>query len=83
MSTTNRIGLDTEAILSDLYAGEINASISWVWDGGIDVKLGDSLHGYAAEGRVDTFTEAAAWLRDQACAHYPDSKFARKYGGFI
>jgi len=23
------------------------------------------------------------WLRDQACAHYPDSDFAQKYGGFV
>jgi hypothetical protein len=30
-----------------------------------------------------TFAEAAAWLRDQACMHYPDSEFARKYGGFV
>jgi len=31
---------DLEKILNDLYASEINASISWIWDGGIDVKLG-------------------------------------------
>jgi hypothetical protein len=29
-----------------VYASEINASISWLWDGGIDVKLGDPLNGY-------------------------------------
>jgi hypothetical protein len=60
-----------------------SASISWLWDGGIDVKLGDPLNGYPAEEKVGTFAEAAAWLRDQACTHYPDSKFARKYGGFV
>ena len=26
--------LDIETILDDLYASEINASISWIWDGG-------------------------------------------------
>jgi hypothetical protein len=71
-----------EEILQALYDSEINASISWLWDGGIDVKRGDELNGYQAEGRVSTFAEATAWLRDQACRHYPDSGFARKYCGF-
>jgi hypothetical protein len=64
-----------EHILDDLYASEINASISWLWDGKIDVKLGDEMNGYKAEGKVSTFAEAAGWLRDQACQHYPDSGF--------
>jgi hypothetical protein len=64
-------------------ASEINASISWLWDGDIDVKLGDPLNVYVAEGKVRTFAEAATWLRDQACTHYPDSEFAREYGGFV
>ena len=74
---------DLEEILSALYESEINASISWLWDGGIDVMLGDELSGYKAEGKVSTFAEATAWLRDQACQHYPDSVFARKYCGFV
>jgi hypothetical protein len=74
---------DLEEILSALYESEINASISWLWDGGIDVGLGDELNGYDAEGQVSTFAEATAWLRDQACRHYPDSGFARKYRGFV
>jgi hypothetical protein len=49
-----------------------------LWDGGIDVKLGDALNGYDAKSKVSTFAEAAAWLRDQACTHYPDSEFASK-----
>jgi hypothetical protein len=83
MSAHDRGSIDSEAILSDLYASEINASISWLWDGGIDVRLGDPLNGYKAEAKVGTFAEAAAWLRDQACTHYPDSEFGRKYGGFV
>ena len=45
--------------------------------------LGDELSGYNAEGKVSAFAEATAWLRDQACIHYPDSGFARKYCGFV
>jgi hypothetical protein len=33
-----------EHILDDLYESEINASISCLWDGGIDVMLGDELN---------------------------------------
>jgi hypothetical protein len=75
--------MNLEEVLQDLYDSEINAVISWLWDGGIDVGLGDELNGYDVEGQVSTFAEATAWLRDQACRHYPDSEFARKYGGFV
>jgi len=74
---------DLEEILRALYESEINASISWLGDGGIDVELGDPLNGYDADGKVSTFAEATAWLRDQACRHYPDSEFARKYRRFV
>jgi hypothetical protein len=81
MSTLVRTGLDVEAILNDLYESEINASISWIWDGGFYAVLGSPKQ---AEGwAFPTIGEAVAWLRDQACAHYPDSEFARKYGGFV
>jgi hypothetical protein len=81
MSTLVRTGLDVEAILNDLYESEINASISWIWDGGFYAVLGSPKQ---AEGwAFPTIGAAVAWLRDQACAHYPDSEFARKYGGFV
>ena len=82
--------MNLEEILQALYDSEINVEISWLWDGGIDlklggvkVKLGDELNGYKAEGKVSTVAEAAVWLRDEACKHYPDSGFARKYCGFV
>ena len=37
MNKSGRI--DVEAILDDLYDSEINPEMSWLWDGGIDVKL--------------------------------------------
>ena len=39
MSTPDRTGLGIEAILNDLYASEINALISCVWDGGFYAVL--------------------------------------------
>jgi hypothetical protein len=79
MSTPSRVGLDAEAILNDLHLSKVNGSISWFGDGRIDVKLGDPLNGYDAETKVDTFAEAAEWLRDKALMHYPRSEFSRKY----
>jgi hypothetical protein len=71
---------DLEEILVNLYANAINVSISWIWDGYIDVKLGDPQDGYKAEGKVGTVTEIADWLRDQAVRHYPSSEVARQFG---
>ena len=71
---------DLEEILISLYASAISVSISWIWDGEIDVKLGDPLNGFKAEGKVGTVTEVADWLRDQAVRHYPSSEFARQFG---
>ena len=70
---------DLEEVLLSLYASAINVSISWIWDGDIDVKLGDQLNGYTAEGKVGTVTEIADWLRDQAVRHYPSSEFAKQF----
>ena len=53
-------------------------SISWLWDGDIDVKLGDPLNG-KAKGKVGTVTEIADWLRDQAVRYSPSSEFARQF----
>jgi hypothetical protein len=70
-----------KTILDDLYISEISASISWVWDGGFHVTIGAP--NQAEEWSLPTIRDAVLWLRDAACAYYPDSQFARKYGGFV
>jgi hypothetical protein len=70
--------LDIDEILNDLYASEINAPISWIWDGGFYVTLGNPKQAEGL-GLPEHLGEAVAWLRDQAIVHYPDSEFARKY----
>ena len=65
------------SILQRLYDSEINFEVSGFYDAGFDVRLGDALNGFLAEGKVETWAEAEAWLRDQALAHFPDSEFAR------
>jgi hypothetical protein len=51
--------------------------VSGFYDAGFDVRLGDHLNRFLAEGKVGTWTEVEAWLRDQALAQFPDSKFAQ------
>ena len=81
MSTPDHDCLDAETILNDLCASKINASISWIGDGGFHFVLGDPPQ---AEGwAFSTVGAAAISLRDEACAYYPDSDFAQKYGGFV
>ena len=36
-------------LLQELYNSEINLHLSWMWDAGFDVKLGDEMNGYKAE----------------------------------
>lgn len=67
-----------ERILTDLYSSEINAGLFWLWDGGINVVLGDPDEP-DAEGRANTFAEAAEWLREKAIELYPESVFAKNY----
>jgi hypothetical protein len=81
MSIPYRSGLDTEAILNDLSASKVSASISWLADGHIDVRLGDALNGFQAETKMDTLAEAAEWLRSKVLMHHPRSAFSRKYAG--
>jgi hypothetical protein len=79
MTMPERDCLDTEAILNDLHASEIDASISSRHDG-FRFVLGDPPQ---AEGcGFPTIGAAVVSLRDEACAYYPDSDFAGKYGGF-
>jgi hypothetical protein len=67
----------TMSIFQRLYNSEINFEVSGFYDAGFDVRLGDHLNGFLAEGKVETWAEAEAWLREQALAHFPDSKFAQ------
>ena len=78
----NTLGhFDIETILTDLYANEISASISWVRNDGFNVTLGSPVR--VERWSLGSIGEAVKWLRDQALFCYPDSEFAHKYGGFV
>jgi hypothetical protein len=70
----------TLTILRDLYESEINYSVSCLWDGGYDVRLGDDLNGWDAEVTgLHSWRDIADWLKDSAIKLYPDSTFAKIY----
>lgn len=65
-----------KSVLQRLYDSEINASISWFWDGGFEVQLGDDMNGVDFEGNARTFVEAEEMLEREAKRLYPKSFFA-------
>ena len=59
-----------------LYESEINCSISRFWDNGWDVKLGDEMNGFVAEGNFRTLDEAADFLDREARRHFSESVYS-------
>jgi hypothetical protein len=74
----NKIGLhmDIEIVMRNLYASEINCFISSFWDNHWDVKLGDEMNGFVAEGNFQTLDECADFLDRKARKHFPESSYA-------
>jgi hypothetical protein len=67
--------MDLAAELQKIYDSEINVRISWLWDGGIDVWLGDEVNGYVAEETVSAVSEIAPWLQEAIAHFYPTSTY--------
>ena len=63
--------------LQRIYDSEINVRIGWLWDGGIDVRLGDEVNGFLAEENVPSITEIVPWLQEAIAHFYPDSTDAK------
>jgi len=85
-------------VLQAIYDSEINASMFWLWDGGIDVCIDGGWFGpdtWAAKttinnchdgpNRHDAFAEAVKWIAEKAVELCPDSEFAERWnaGEFI
>jgi hypothetical protein len=69
--------MDLVAELQRIYQSEIHVTISWLWDSGIEVRLGDQVNGFVAEETIALAAGIGPWLQ-QAVAHfYPDSIYAR------
>jgi len=55
---------------------KINIRISWLWDGGIEVWLGDEMNGFLAQETVRCAAEIAPWLQEAIAHFYPESAYA-------
>jgi hypothetical protein len=56
---------------------EINVEISWLWDDGIEVRLGDRMNGYLAETNVRSVADILGWLQEAIAHFYPNSAYTR------
>ena len=57
-----RVNMDLASELQRIYDSEINAEITWFWDGGFTVSLGDKMNGFLAEEDVNSVAEILPWL---------------------
>lgn len=63
--------------LQPIYDSEINIRISWLWDGGIDVWIGDDLNGYRAQDTVVSVADIVPWLQEAIAHFYQNSTYAK------
>jgi len=47
--------------LQAIYDAEINLNLSWFWDAGVNVVIGDNVNGYRALNNLLTVKEAIDW----------------------
>lgn len=66
-----------EQELQRIYDSEINIRIAWLWDGGIDLRLGDEINGFLAEENVTSTLDILPWLQEAVAHFYPESTYAR------
>ena len=71
-----------EQELLKIYDSEINLSISWMWDAGFDLKLGDEFGGFVEEGQVRSVGNVLPWFQEAIAKHYPTSQYhVERMGG--
>ena len=66
-------------LLEALYESEINLSLSWFWDGGYDVKIGDKMNGYVSKFISYDLDECEKLIEERVKKAFPDSVFAKTY----
>ena len=67
--------VDLALELEKIYDSEINIRLSWLWDAGIDIRLGDELNGYLAEQTVQSTAEIIPWFQEAIAHFYPASSY--------
>ena len=69
-----------EGELQKIYDSEINVEISWFWDSGVTIRLGDPLNGYLVQTTVMAIADVVPWLQRAIARHYPDSTYIKSFG---
>lgn len=69
--------MSLEEELQKMYDAEINIEISWLFDGGINLKLGDELNGYVKAGYCNKVAEIVPWFQAAIAECFPDSDYCR------
>ena len=69
--------MNLAAALQKIYDSEINLRISWIWDAGLEVRLGDESNGFLAEENVSCTADVLPWLQEAIAHFYPESTYAR------
>jgi hypothetical protein len=69
-----------EEELQKIYDSEINVEISWFWDSGVAINLGDPMNGYVAQTEVKTMADVIPWLKRAIAKHCPDSTYIKNLG---
>ena len=69
--------MDLAVELQKIYDNEINVTIRWLWDCGIEVRLGDEVNGYVAEETFALVAGILPWLQEAIAHFYPNSTYAR------
>jgi hypothetical protein len=62
--------------LQKIYDSEINIEIGWLWDGGVEVPLGDKMSGYLAGENLASTAEILPWLQEAIAHFFPTSTYA-------
>jgi hypothetical protein len=68
--------MDLAVELQKIYDNEINIEIGWIWDGGIEVRLGDRMNGFLTEENLKSVSDIIPWLREAIAHFYPQSGYA-------
>lgn len=70
-----------KTLLKALYKSEINILINWMWDSGIQVKIGDKMNDFKEVKLFDIkeFDNIEEWIEDKVKEHFPNSIFAKTY----
>jgi hypothetical protein len=71
--------MDLTEELQKIYDNELNIEIGWMWDGGIDIRLGDRMNGFLAEETVKSIAEIVPWLQEAIAHFYSKSTYTASF----